>query len=101
MVEQVDWLLFKLLILGGLSDNYGNIWKIVQKQICVVECTLPKLHNYENDDQKSVSMSYLYVTALCHFHQGTETASKCLYFSITFPTNYLCFSKRSTGFLSI
>ena len=49
MVEQVDWLLFKILILGGLSDNYGNIWKIVQKQICVVECTLPKLLNHEND----------------------------------------------------
>ena len=55
MVEQVDWLLFKLLVLGGLSDNYGNIWKIVRKQICVVECTLPKLYNYLNDDQKSVS----------------------------------------------
>ena len=51
MVEQVDWLLFKLLVLGGLSDNYGNIWKRVEKQICVVECTLPKLHNYINDDE--------------------------------------------------
>ena len=65
MVEQVDWLLFKLLVLGGLSDNYGNFWKIVKKQICVVECTLPKLYNYENDVQKSVSMVYMYVTALC------------------------------------
>ena len=55
MVEQVDWLLFKLLVLGGLSDNYGNIWKKVQKQICVVECTLPKLYNYMTDNQKSVS----------------------------------------------
>ena len=43
MIEQVDWLLFKILVLGGLDDEYGNIWRRVKDQVCVVECTLTKL----------------------------------------------------------
>ena len=49
MVESIDWLLFKVLILGGLADNYGNVWKLSSKQICVVECTLAKLQISENE----------------------------------------------------
>ena len=43
VLEQIDWFLFKVLILGGLADNFGNIWKKSVSQICIVECTLPKL----------------------------------------------------------
>ena len=43
MIEQVDWLLFKVLVLGGLDDEYGNIWRRVKDQICIVECTVPKV----------------------------------------------------------
>ena len=49
MIELVDWLLFKILILGGLDDEYGNIWRRVKNQVCVVECTLTKL-SLENSD---------------------------------------------------
>lgn len=49
MIELVDWLLFKILVLGGLDDEYGNIWRRVKDQICVVECTLTKLSS-ENLD---------------------------------------------------
>lgn len=43
MVEQIDWLLFQVLILGSLADQYGNVWRKVPTQVCVVECTLMKL----------------------------------------------------------
>lgn len=43
MIEQVDWLLFKVLVLGGLDDEYGNIWRKVKTQVCIVECTVPKV----------------------------------------------------------
>ena len=98
MVEQVDWLLFKLLVLGGLSDNYGNIWKIVQKQICVVECTLPKLYNYENDDQKSVSMIYLYVTTLCHFIKEQKQLPSVYTFLSLFPQTTCASPKEALAF---
>lgn len=54
MIERVDWLLFKVLVLGGLTDNFGNIWRRVDKQICVVECTLTKLDLLS--EQPSVSI---------------------------------------------
>ena len=31
------------MIVGGIADNYGNIWKKVSTQICIIECTLAKL----------------------------------------------------------
>lgn len=49
MIELVDWLLFKILVLGGLDDEYGKIWRRVKDQICVVECILTKL-SLENLD---------------------------------------------------
>ena len=52
MIEHIDWLLFKILVLGGLADNSGNIWNQVKKQVCVVECTLAKLDTFE---KKNVS----------------------------------------------
>lgn len=65
MVEDIDWLLFKILVLGGLADNYGNIWKLSSKQICVVECTLSKLcisNNEWSNRQKSVSFNKLIIS---------------------------------------
>lgn len=64
MIEQVDWLLFKLLILGGLADNYGNIWRRVQKQICVVECTLTKLNLSEDQQSVKTMSSIIYIITL-------------------------------------
>ena len=49
MINLIDWLLFKILVLGGLDDEYGNIWRRVKDQICVVECTLTNL-NIETSD---------------------------------------------------
>ena len=45
MIEKIDWLLFQILILGCLADGYGNIWRRVCTQICMVECTLSKLED--------------------------------------------------------
>lgn len=58
MIEQIDWLLFKIIVLGGLDDEFGNIWRRVDKQICVVECTLTKL-NLENLDDVSQEVSMI------------------------------------------
>ena len=71
MVEKVDWLLFKILILGGLADNYGNIWRNVSKQICVIECTLNKLNISDNvwthkqkSSKESLPASYAFLSYL-------------------------------------
>uniref|UniRef100_A0A1X7THY6 Death domain-containing protein n=1 Tax=Amphimedon queenslandica TaxID=400682 RepID=A0A1X7THY6_AMPQE len=50
MIDQIDWLLFKIIVLGGLDDECGNIWRRVDKQVCVVECTLTKLDLEYSDD---------------------------------------------------
>lgn len=54
MIEQVDWLLFKILVLGGLDNKYGNIWRRVKNQVCVVECTLTKLDLLHSDSLPEV-----------------------------------------------
>lgn len=43
MIQHVDWFLFQILILGGLMDKFGNVWRRSSKQICVVECTVSKM----------------------------------------------------------
>ena len=105
MVEQVDSLFFKILILGGLSDNYGNIWKKVSQQICVVECTLTKLDISKGawtNKQKSVSTMLIVHSQSnisCVDFQGTTP--KCLLALIIFSTNTMYFSKRSASCISI
>ena len=105
MVEQVDSLFFKILILGGLSDNYGNIWKKVSQQICVVECTLTKLEVSKGawtNKQKSVSTMLIVHSQSnirCLDFQGTTP--KCILAPIIFSTNTVYFSKRSASCLSI
>lgn len=40
VLAQVDTLLFKLLVLRGLSDSIGRVWRCYQSQIYLVEITL-------------------------------------------------------------
>ena len=60
MIEQIDWLLFKIIVLGGLDDEHGNIWRRVEKQVCVIECTLTKLDLESLDDTSSEVSRIIY-----------------------------------------
>lgn len=110
MVEQVDWLLFKLLILGGLADNYGNIWKRVSKQICVIECTLTKLDIKDNAwmhkqklSKDSLPSSYAFMSylpyTLCASPNEVRSAYKSgIAIYIKLAILIVIYRKQSTGF---
>ena len=40
VLPQVDTLLFKLLVLGGISDKIGRVWRCHHSQLYLVEITL-------------------------------------------------------------
>ena len=41
VLRQVDTLLFSLLILRGLCDSHGFVWRCHPSQLCAVEITVP------------------------------------------------------------
>jgi hypothetical protein len=49
-VADVDSVLFSIIILGGLSDHHGKVWRRQKLQLCVVECTVSQLGSISEDD---------------------------------------------------
>lgn len=45
------------MIVGGIADNFGNIWKKVSTQICVIESTLSKLEIKEDGNWEPIKSS--------------------------------------------
>ena len=41
VLRQVDTLLFSLLVLRGLCDSHGSVWRCHPSQLCAVEITVP------------------------------------------------------------
>ena len=41
VLRSIDDIIFSLLILGGLTDSKGNVWRCHPSQLYVVELTLP------------------------------------------------------------
>lgn len=41
----IDSVLFSAVVLGGLLNKDGDIWRRQSTQICVVECTLSSLQS--------------------------------------------------------
>ena len=42
VLPKVDCLLFSLLILNGLSDSRGRVWRCQSGQLYMVEVTIPE-----------------------------------------------------------
>ena len=42
ILSEVDTILFSLLILGGLTDSQGHVWRCHSGQLYAVELTLPE-----------------------------------------------------------
>ena len=42
ILSEVDTILFSLLILGGLTDSQGRVWRCHSGQLYAVELTLPE-----------------------------------------------------------
>ena len=42
VLKEVDYLLFSLLILNGLSDSRGHMWRCHPSQMYMVEVTVPE-----------------------------------------------------------
>ena len=43
---QVNTILFCLLVLQGLCDNHGNVWRCHPAHLYMIESTIPKVRNY-------------------------------------------------------
>ena len=41
MLRSIDDIVFSLLILGGLTDSRGNVWRRHPSQLYAIELTLP------------------------------------------------------------
>ena len=47
-MHKVDTILFNMLILGGLCDSQGRVWRRNPSDICAVEITLlDEVHSYQ------------------------------------------------------
>ena len=68
---QVDAVLFCLLILSGLSDSQGRVWRCHPNQLYVVEVTLPNRDNIPECDKnifpekKTISLLDLLPSVSC------------------------------------
>ncbi len=62
----MDSILFSLLILRGLCDSQGRVWRYLQNQIYAVEVTLPKKnHNIIFSESRTVSLMELMPSVFC------------------------------------
>ncbi len=68
---EVDTILFSLLILRGLSDSQGRVWRCHPNQLYAVEVTLPNRDNVPQRDRTTfpescvVSLLNLLPSVLC------------------------------------
>ena len=69
VLREVDCLLFSLLILNGLSDSRGHMWRSQSSQLYLVEVTLP-----ENTVRTPDSVCVL--TILLHIHRPMVKVSR-------------------------
>ena len=55
-----DHLLFSIIVLGGLVDKLGNIWRRQDSQLIVIECTLSDVILSETNWMKKVQSLLTY-----------------------------------------
>ncbi len=55
-MPEVDCILFSLLILRGISDSQGLVWKCHPRQLYMVEVTLP-----EKVSKFVLTLKYIYI----------------------------------------
>ena len=86
----VDSILFRILILGCLSNKYGEVWKRHSKQICLVECTLSCL---QSKDLRPLNwhMKRSKVHANFYEHNLLRTVAYLYCLECYWVTNYLSF----------
>ena len=75
VLEDVDTLLFSILILKGLNDSNGKVWRCFPQQLYLVEAT------YEMLKQVCINIYESYISAfivlfvcLCTYHQDAEAS---------------------------
>ena len=57
--SQVSAILFNLLVLRGISDSHGNVWRCHPNQLYVVEITIPNFSNIHTNDPQFLTVSLL------------------------------------------
>ena len=53
----MDTILFSLLVLRGLSDSQGRVWRCHPNQLYAIEVTLPNMDTIPERDKKSLPQS--------------------------------------------
>lgn len=61
----MDTILFSLLILRGLCDSHGRVWRCHPNQLYVVEVTLPKRDTVLERESKTLSFLDLLPSVKC------------------------------------
>ena len=61
MISQVSTIIFNLLVLGGIRNSQGKVWRCHPDQLYVVEVSLPNLNNenFNNSDSEYLTTSLL------------------------------------------
>eukprot|EP00731_Ephydatia_muelleri_P024235 Em0016g506a len=65
VLRQVDTLLFSLLVLRGLYDSHGSVWRCHPSQLCAVEITVPLHQTSDCPERCALALLELLPTIEC------------------------------------
>ncbi len=78
VISQVNTILFNLLVLRGISDSRGKVWRCHPNQLYVVEITMPNYTNdsFDKNDPEYLTLSMLEMFPLVSCLKPQEALSK-------------------------
>ena len=73
---QVDSILFCLLVLQGVCDSQGNVWRCHPAHLYMIESTIPKVRTHRQIQACDVcAVMYVHYTYLTHTQGGERLAA--------------------------
>ena len=71
---QVDSILFCLLVLQGVCDSQGNVWRYHPAHLYMIESTIPKVHGDTHADTSAIHVQHTYKNIIL-LKQGGELSA--------------------------